>query len=183
MYSWAKLHQGTREHDLITPDALFKVKWYCEIYEKTSEDSSAFDVILNTFASIPNCSFSKKKQPLYMDTKILRKEFFTSMWPLFMKTWKYVPVDVKKWQYVCNRWILTAWAYVCDTIQDIQSIIDGIHKRCYSKRQCLKTPNVNIHWNTVNLSIDCIFWLLHVSKSQSQIQSEAILNYLQWCKC
>ena len=29
--------------------------------------------------------------------------------------------------------------------------------RLYSKWQCLQTPNVNIHWNTTDLSIDCFF--------------------------
>ena len=48
--------------------------------------------------------------------------------------------------------------------------------RVYSKWQCLQTPNVNIHWNTVDLSIDCIFQA--PSQSQSHTQSEAILNNL-----
>ena len=33
----------------------------------------------------------------------------------------------------------------------------------YSKQQCLQIPNVKIHWNTVNLSINCNFFFISIS--------------------
>ena len=99
MYSWTRLHQGNKRTWLNYSRRL-KVKWYCEIYEKASEDSSAFDVILNTFSSIPNCSYQQKTQLLYVDTKILRKEFFTTAFHENLKVrpcWR-----EKNWQDVCN---------------------------------------------------------------------------------
>ena len=40
--------------------------------------------------------------------------------------------------------------------------------RLYSKWQCLETPNVNLYWNTIGLSIDGILYLNLNTISQSQ---------------
>ena len=48
--------------------------------------------------------------------------------------------------------------------------------RLYSKCQCLQTPNVNTHWNTV----DCIYWLYFLTAISISI-SNTVWDYFKSC--